>query len=43
MASIDGGTVGLHAARRNVRWSVELEPFEIGVGPVTQGWPGGAS
>ena len=26
----------MHDARRKVRWSVELEPFEIGVYPVTQ-------
>ncbi|MCW4385786.1 formylglycine-generating enzyme family protein [Salinibacterium sp. SYSU T00001] len=36
MASITGGTVTLHDARRKVRWSVELEPFEIGVYPVTE-------
>jgi formylglycine-generating enzyme required for sulfatase activity len=28
--------VTLHDARRKVRWTVELEPFEIGVYPVTQ-------
>jgi hypothetical protein len=37
MASVEGGTVTLHDARRKVRWSVELEPFEIGMYPVTQG------
>jgi len=36
LARIDAGTVTLHDARRNVRWSVELESFEIGVYPVTQ-------
>ena len=36
LARIDGGTVALHDARRNVRWTVELEPFEIGVYPVTE-------
>lgn len=36
LARLDGGTVALHDARRTVRWSVELEPFEIGVYPVTQ-------
>jgi formylglycine-generating enzyme required for sulfatase activity len=36
MASIGGGTVALHDARRKLRWSVDLEPFEIGVYPVTQ-------
>ncbi|PVZ95669.1 sulfatase-modifying factor protein [Amnibacterium flavum] len=36
MARIAGGSVELHDARRKVRWSVDLEPFEIGVFPVTQ-------
>ena len=36
LASIVAGTVTLHDARRKVRWTVELEPFEIGVYPVTQ-------
>lgn len=36
MASIPGGHVALHDARRRRRWTVELEPFEIGVYPVTQ-------
>ena len=36
LARIAGGTVGLHDARRKVRWTVELEPFELGVYPVTQ-------
>jgi formylglycine-generating enzyme required for sulfatase activity len=36
MARIGAGTVMLHDARRKVRWSVELEPFEIGVYPVTE-------
>ncbi len=36
MARIAAGTVTLHDARRKVRWSVDLEPFEIGVYPVTQ-------
>ncbi|MFG6476275.1 formylglycine-generating enzyme family protein [Microbacterium sp. P06] len=36
MARIEAGMVGLHDARRKLRWSVALEPFEIGVYPVTQ-------
>jgi sulfatase modifying factor 1 len=36
MARIRAGTVMLHDARRKVRWSVDLEPFEIGVYPVTE-------
>ncbi|MET0590658.1 MAG: SUMF1/EgtB/PvdO family nonheme iron enzyme [Naasia sp.] len=36
MARIAGGAVALHDARRKVRWSVELEPFEIGVFAVTE-------
>jgi formylglycine-generating enzyme required for sulfatase activity len=36
LARIGGGTVTLHDARRKVRWSVELEPFEIGVFAVTE-------
>ena len=36
MARIPAGTVTLHDARRKVRWSVELETFEIGVFAVTQ-------
>ncbi|WP_396653118.1 formylglycine-generating enzyme family protein [Microbacterium resistens] len=36
MASLPGGTVELHDARAERRWSVELEPFEIGVYPVTE-------
>lgn len=36
MAAIPGGTVALHDARRKVRWSVELEPFELGRYPVTE-------
>lgn len=36
LARIEGGTVRLHDARRQVRWSVDLEPFEIGVYPATQ-------
>lgn len=36
MARIAGSTVQLHDARRKRRWSVELEPFEIGVFAVTQ-------
>jgi formylglycine-generating enzyme required for sulfatase activity len=37
MARIIGGVIALHDARRKRRWSVELEAFEIGVYPVTQG------
>jgi formylglycine-generating enzyme required for sulfatase activity len=36
LARIGAGSVTLHDARRGVRWSVELEPFEIGVFAVTQ-------
>jgi len=36
LASLPGGSVTLHDARRKVRWTVELEPFEIGVFAVTQ-------
>lgn len=36
MARIGGGAVGLYDARLERRWTVELEPFEIGVYPVTQ-------
>ncbi len=36
LAAIPGGTVSLHDARRRLRWSVELEPFEIGVFAVTE-------
>lgn len=36
LASIPAGAVTLHDARRKVRWTVELLPFEIGVYPVTQ-------
>ena len=36
LTRIATGTVTLHDARRKVRWSVDLEPFEIGVYPVTQ-------
>ena len=36
MARIAGGTVMLHDARRDRRWQVRLEPFEIGVYPVTE-------
>ncbi|WP_431280499.1 formylglycine-generating enzyme family protein [Leifsonia poae] len=36
MTRIPGGTVTLHDARRKRRWSVELEPFEIGVFAVTE-------
>ncbi|MFK3668759.1 formylglycine-generating enzyme family protein [Leifsonia aquatica] len=36
MVRIAGGTVTLHDARRKQRWSVELEPFEIGVFAVTE-------
>ncbi|THG30657.1 formylglycine-generating enzyme family protein [Naasia lichenicola] len=36
LARIAGGTVTLHDARRMLRWSVDLEPFEIGVFPVTE-------
>lgn len=33
---IDGGVVALHDARRKATWTVELQPFEIGVYAVTQ-------
>jgi formylglycine-generating enzyme required for sulfatase activity len=36
MARIAAGTVELHDARLKRRWGVELEPFEIGVYPITQ-------
>lgn len=36
LARIPGGSVVLHDARRKARWSVELEPFEIGTYAVTQ-------
>lgn len=36
MVRLPGGTVALHDARRKRHWSVELEPFEIGVFPVTE-------
>jgi sulfatase modifying factor 1 len=36
MASIAAGSVTLHDARRKARRTVALEPFEIGVYPVTQ-------
>ena len=36
MTRIAGGTVTLHDARRKRRWSVELEPFEIGTFAVTE-------
>lgn len=36
MARIPGGSVTLHDARRKLRRTVELEPFEIGVFAVTQ-------
>lgn len=36
LARIPAGTVSLHDARRKVRWTVDLEAFEIGVYPVTQ-------
>jgi len=36
LARIPGGSVTLHDARRKARWSVELEPFEIGVFAVTE-------
>lgn len=36
LARVDGGTLALHDARRGLRRTVELEPFEIGVFPVTQ-------
>jgi len=36
LASISGGTVVLTDARRKMRRTVELEPFELGVYPVTE-------
>ena len=36
MAPIAAGAVALNDPRREVRWTVELEPFEIGVYAVTQ-------
>ena len=36
LASIPAGTVQLHDARRKRRWTVELEPFELGVFAVTE-------
>ena len=36
LARIPAGAVTLHDARRKIRRTVELEPFEIGVFPVTQ-------
>ncbi|MFJ6678251.1 formylglycine-generating enzyme family protein [Microbacterium sp. NPDC091382] len=36
LARIPAGSVELHDARRRRRWSVALEPFEIGVYPVTE-------
>lgn len=36
LASIPGGTVVLHDARRRIQREVALEPFELGVYPVTQ-------
>ncbi|MDT0181282.1 SUMF1/EgtB/PvdO family nonheme iron enzyme [Microbacterium sp. ARD31] len=36
MARIPGGTVTLHDARRRLRRAVPLEPFEIGVYPITE-------
>jgi formylglycine-generating enzyme required for sulfatase activity len=36
LARIPAGTVALHDARRKTRWTVDLEPFELGVYPVTQ-------
>ncbi|GAA3635881.1 SUMF1/EgtB/PvdO family nonheme iron enzyme [Microbacterium awajiense] len=36
LASIPAGAVELHDARRRLRRTVDLEPFEIGVFPVTQ-------
>ena len=36
LARIAGGNVQLHDARRRTRRTVELEPFEIGVYPVTE-------
>lgn len=36
MRALPGGTVTLHDARRDERRTVQLEPFEIGVYPVTE-------
>ncbi len=36
LARISAGRVELHDARRRLRWTVELESFEIGVYPVTE-------
>ena len=36
LAHIPGGTVTLHDARRRTRRTVELEPFSLGVFPVTE-------
>ncbi|MHA7986411.1 formylglycine-generating enzyme family protein [Rathayibacter sp. CAU 1779] len=36
LSRIAGGSVTLHDARRSLKRTVELEPFEIGVYPVTQ-------
>ncbi len=36
MAPIDGGAITLHDVRRKARWTVALEPFEIGVFAVTE-------
>ena len=36
LARIDAGSVTLHDARRKVRWTVDLQPFEIGVFAVTE-------
>ena len=36
MATLPGGTVELHDARRKLRRTVSLEPFEIAVYPVTE-------
>lgn len=32
---LPGGQVELHDARRKRRWTIHLEPFEIGIAPVT--------
>lgn len=36
LVQLAGGTVSLHDARRQRRWSVDLVPFEIGCVPVTE-------
>jgi formylglycine-generating enzyme required for sulfatase activity len=36
LARIPAGSVAMHDARRKVRWTVDLEPFEIGVFAVTE-------